>query len=183
MDLKLVTADFARWEGRYPHMYLDTKGLVTVGIGKMLPDVQAARKLGFVVRATGAAAAPGAIAADFNAVRKRKAGMPAKSYQPFTALDLPDPAIDQLLVDELAAFEDQLQKNFARHATYPEPVRRALLDMIYNLGLAGLLKFRKLKIAIEQGDWKGAAAQCHRSGPSDERNEWTRELFLAAAGP
>jgi len=31
-------------------------------------------------------------------------------------------------------------------------------------------------------DWAGAAAQSHRNGPSQERNDWTRQQFLAAAG-
>ncbi len=37
-------------EGNITHMYLDTKGKVTVGIGAMLPDVNAAKKIGFVTR-------------------------------------------------------------------------------------------------------------------------------------
>jgi GH24 family phage-related lysozyme (muramidase) len=55
------------------------------------------------------------------------------------------------------------------------------LDMVYNLGLEGLLKFKKLKAAVESGDWASAAAQSHRNGPSDDRNDWTSDMFLAAA--
>lgn len=31
-------ADIEEWEGNVDHMYLDTRGFVTVGKGKLLPD-------------------------------------------------------------------------------------------------------------------------------------------------
>jgi GH24 family phage-related lysozyme (muramidase) len=157
-----------------------TVGLVTVGIGKMLTDVNAAKEFAFVVRATGNAADPDQILADFSAVKKQKAGMLAKNYKQFTALDLPDPKIDELLLEHLAAFQAQLDKNFSGYRAYPEPAQRALLEMIYKLGLDALLKFKKLKSAIEKRDWKAAASECHRHGPSLERNQWTADLFLEA---
>ncbi len=175
-----ITKDFSRWEGRIAHMYLDTKNLVTVGIGKMLPDVKAAQALPFVVRGTSSAASPAQIAEDFTSVKKQPAAMLAKSYRPFTKLDLPDKAIDDLLLAELVIFEGQLKANFAGYDNYPEPARRALLDMIYNLGLAGLLTFKNLKKAVESANWRTAAAECHRNGPSQQRNDWTHDLFLHA---
>ena len=33
-----------KYEGNVPHMYLDTKGYVTVGVGHLLNDVEAAKK-------------------------------------------------------------------------------------------------------------------------------------------
>ena len=41
-----------QYEGKIPHMYLDTKGYVTVGIGHLLKDVAAAQKVPFLVRNT-----------------------------------------------------------------------------------------------------------------------------------
>ena len=35
-------------EGEIPHLYLDTVGAVTVGVGNMLPGAAAAQKLEFV---------------------------------------------------------------------------------------------------------------------------------------
>ena len=107
--------------------------------------------------------------------------MLAKSYRPFTKLDLTDKAIDDLLLVELEKFDGQLKANFAGYDNYPEPARRALLDMIYNLGLDGLKQFAKLKKAVEAGNWQAAAAECVRKGPSKERNDWTRDRFLQAA--
>lgn len=175
-----TVADFERWEGRIPHMYLDTKGLVTVGVGKMLPDVKAAQALAFVRRADGAAATAAEIKTDFDKVSQQTKGKLASTYEAYTALILPADVIDKLLASVVAGFEADLKANFAGYDFYPAPAKRALLDMVYNLGTAGLLKFKKLKKAVEAAQWKDAAAECHRQGPSQERNDWTRDLFLEA---
>jgi hypothetical protein len=60
-------------------------------------------------------------------------------------------------------------------------VKTALLDMIYNLGPAGLFKgFPHLVAAIQIGAWAQAAEHCMRHGPSATRNDWTRKQFLSA---
>lgn len=179
---EVTLADFERWEGKIAHMYLDTRGYVTIGIGNMLANAAAAKKLAFVVRESGLAATPAQIEADFTAVTKLAAGMPAASYKTHTRLDLPDASINALFKVRIDGFRADLAGSFKDYATYPVAAKRALLDMIYNLGKDGLLKFKKLKAAAEAGNWKEAANQCHRQGPSKERNDWTRELFLEAAG-
>jgi len=176
-----IVADFERWEAKIPHMYLDTEGFVTVGIGNLLADVEAAKTLAFVVRDTGAAATPQEIEADFKDVAKQLKAQLASSYRKYTKLDLPDKAIYALLKIKVDGFKADLLANFKGYADYPAPAKRALLDMIYNLGKGGLLKFKKLKAAAEAGKWKEAAAESHRNGPSQARNDWTRDLFLEAA--
>ena len=57
----------------------------------------------------------------------------------------------------------------------------ALLDMIYNLGPAGLFKgFPHLVAAIQTGAWAQAAEHCTRRGPGPARNNWTQQQFLSA---
>lgn len=162
-------------------MYLDTKGLVTVGIGKMLPSVAAAQALGFVRRSDQMGASAAEIETDFKEVGKQTKGKLAASYKINTKLDLPDDIIFDLLKKVVDGFETDLRKNFKEYDYYPVPAKRALLDMVYNLGLDGLLKFKKLKTAVEAKEWQKAAYECHRNGPSDERNNWTRDKFLEAA--
>ena len=45
--------------------------------------------------------------------------------------------------------------------------------MAFNLGLAGLKKFPTMLHAVDSGDWATAAAQCHRMGIGDARNQYT----------
>ena len=58
------------------------------------------------------------------------------------------------------SFDEQLAGRFPAYASFPDTATLGLLDMIYNLG---------------------AAANCYRVGPSQARNDWTRQQFLAAA--
>src|SRR6266436_4965678 len=99
-EIKLMLVPY---EGNIEHMYLDSKGLVTVGIGNFLPSAEAAQELGFVNRATKNAATKKEISSDFDNVKKQKIGLRARGYREFTAQDLPNQAIDELFrrrVDE-----------------------------------------------------------------------------------
>ena len=173
-----ISADCTRWEGRINHMYLDTVAKVTVGVGRMLPDVGAAQKLAFVRRDTGAAATAADIQRDFEAVSAQPKGLLAASYRKFTQLDLPEAAIDTVLKSVVDQFQAELTRRFAAYASYPGPAKRALLDMCFNLGPAGLGAYLHLKAAVEARNWDVAAKECFRNGISQARNDWTRDLFL-----
>jgi hypothetical protein len=83
----------------------------------------------------------------------------------------------------LEGFEADLRKQLPHYDSLPDCVKLALLDMIYNLGPAGLFKdFPHLMAAIETSAWAQAAAHCMRRGPSPARNAWTRQQFLDAIG-
>jgi GH24 family phage-related lysozyme (muramidase) len=170
------------WEGTLPHMYLDTAGLVTVGVGHMIPDSEAARGLNFVVRADGSAATPDQIAAEHVRISQQQKGLVAQRYLPFTTLDMPDSAIQDLLSADIAYVEAGVRSKFTGYDDYPEPAQDALLDMAFNLGVDGLAgHFPRLRAAAEVRDWATCAAQCHRAGISEERNEKTQALFESAA--
>jgi GH24 family phage-related lysozyme (muramidase) len=177
-----IRDDFNLWEGRVPYMYLDSRGFVTVAVGYMLPHSGAAAELAFVRRADGQPATADQIRAEFATVARQPPNRIASAYRGVTTMELPDAAIDTLLQATVARFQKGLVDNFAGFANYPAPAQRALLDMAYNLGIDGLLKFRKLKAAVEAKQWRSAAAESHRNGPSQDRNDWTRDMFLKAAG-
>src|SRR6267378_4321833 len=81
----------------------------------------------------------------------------------------------------LSGFEADLRGQFPHYDAFPDGVKMALLDMIYNLGPAGLFKgFPHLVAAIQTGAWSQAAEHCMRRGPSAARNDWTRGQFLSA---
>ena len=165
------------FEGSIPWMYRDTVGKVTVGVGLMLPDADAACRLPFEVG--GAAAAETAVRAEFARVEALPMGRAALFYRAASKPELPQGAIDSLLRTVLTGFEDKLREALPVYDAMPDGVKMALLDMIYNLGPAGLLKgFPKLMAAVAAGDWAQAAACCERRGPGAARNLWTRQMFL-----
>jgi GH24 family phage-related lysozyme (muramidase) len=167
------------FEGCVPWMYRDTVGKVTVGVGLMLPDARAAAALPFVVG--GRAATPEEIAAEYARVDAMAMGRASAFYKIPTALVLTQQTIDVKLSGVLAGFEANLRGQFPHYDALPDGVKMALLDMIYNLGPAGLFKgFPHLVAAIQTGAWMQAAQHCMRHGPSAARNDWTRQQFLSA---
>ncbi|MBV9301622.1 MAG: glycoside hydrolase family protein [Acidobacteriaceae bacterium] len=165
-------------EGNLCHMYLDTVGRVTVGVGHMIPNVHEAEKLSFVLHGCTTQATLDQIASDYAKVESQQRGMLAEHYRPFTALDMTPSAIDELLSLDIATMEAGVRAAFHGYDTYPAPAQDALLDMAFNLGVNGLVtKFPHLKAAAEAGDWQTCAAECRRNGISDARNEKTRTLF------
>ena len=63
-----------------------------------------------------------------------------------------------LLRNDIVTVTTQLQKyDWYINA---DPIRRkVLIDMAYNLGITGLLQFRRMIAALERGDYEGAADQ------------------------
>ena len=160
-------------------MYRDTVGKVTVGVGLMLPDAKAAQALPFLLGTR--AATPKEIAAEYARVDAMTMGRASAFYKTPTSLELTQQTIDARLSSVLHGFEADLRTQFPHYDTLPDGVKMALLDMIYNLGPAGLFKgFPHLVAAVENGAWAQAAEHCTRRGPGDARNNWTRQQFLSA---
>ena len=169
------------FEGTVPWMYLDTKGFVTVGVGELLANAAKAETLAFL-DPDGEASTQGAILDEFNRVSALAPAKVAAFYRSPTSPVLPHSAIDTLLMNHLNFFDGQLAGRFQNYAGFPDPAKLGLLDMIYNLGQVGLFQhFPHFMAAVDKQDWLGAAANCHRVGPSQARNDWTQQQFLAAA--
>lgn len=169
-----------RWEGVIPYLYLDSVGLVTIGIGFMLPNVFSASTLPFV-NTSGEPSTQAEIAADFNRVKSLPANKLPTYYHSFSSPLLPQAEINRLLAANVSSFEISLRKMYSGYDTYPDSVKVGLIDMCYNLGSAKLkAQYPKFNRAVQTHNWILAADQCHRNGPSAERNEFTQKLFLEA---
>ncbi len=180
-----MLSDVLHWEGDIHHLYLDNKGLVTVGIGNLVSSAAAAEDLPFVNKGTGAPATREQIAAAFQAVSQLPKGRHAPAYSSATDVRLPEHTVRQLASERLDnEFLPGLRRLFPGFDKFPAAAQRALVDMSYNLGIEGLGRFHDLRKACESGDWQGAATECHRRTCRAERNDWTRQLFLdAGAAP
>lgn len=169
-------------EGIISHMYLDTRGFVTVAVGQLLKTVEAAQELDFVHRDTAQPAGAAEIAEDYASVKRQEAGKIASQYRQFTKLDMPGPAIDALLDKRIEDFEKGLQRDFPQYDSYPDAAKLGLMDMVFNLGNKGVVnKFPTFTRAARSQDWATCARECRRVGISDHRNQMTRELFEEAA--
>ena len=176
--LDVAIAKLESFEGVIPWMYLDTVGKVTVGVGLMLPEVEAAVRLPFSIAGRGATEAE--IAAEFARVDGLPMGRAALYYRGKAGPELEREHIDGLLRTVLLGFEGELRAALTTYDQMPDGVKLALLDMIYNLGPAGLIKgYPRLMKSVAAGNWSECAGQCLRHGPGVARNEWTRQMFLS----
>lgn len=167
-----------RGEGCISHMYLDTVGKVTIGVGNMLPTSEAATKLPFIKRDTGAVATVAEIRTEFESVACREPAKRASSYKQYTKLDLTDDTINELLDRRIAEFESGLRRDFSDYESYPDAVKLSLMDMAFNLGNSGLVnKFPTFTSAALARNWTVCAQECRRNGISDARNEEIKELL------
>src|ERR1700704_6374923 len=163
-------------------MYKDTRGLVTVGVGCMIPDVRTAVTYPFRFGEDGANADQ--ISEDF----ARVSAMPAGHSPAFYLHEHASPRLSPQDIANIAEtrlvgeFIPQLVKLCFAFDAFPLAAKRALCDMIWNLGQHGLAKFHNLLGDINVGNWRGAAQECHRSTCREERNQFVKNLFLQAAG-
>lgn len=192
LDLTTYLPKLKIFEGNVGFMYLDTATppCVTVGVGEMLPNAAAAQKLAFVRRPDPTAKPPvvagpataDEIKADFDNVKKQDGGKASSYYKQFTKLDLPQSVIDSTVNSEIVHFKVSLVASFPDFESYPAEACAALFDMAYNLGMDGLnSKFPTFCKAVKARDWATAAKECHRNGPSDDRNDWTKAQFEKVA--
>jgi len=177
-----IRDDLKADEGCIQHMYLDTRGYVTVGVGHLVRNSEAAKKLRFICRDSGADATPEQIESDYRSVKRQPPAKVASFYKAATALDLPMTEIEALLNQQIDEFEAGIRARLQKYDQFPDDARKALLDMAFNLGIQGLFKkFPKLIAFAEQEDWEGCAKECRRIGISDARNLATKTMFENAS--
>ena len=131
-------------EGYKPRVYIDTEGHPTVGIGFNLDRSDARRRLS-------------AVGANYDRIRDGSE-------------TLTDYQINALFNDDMAnavsCASSWLSQVWYKMST---DQRSAVADMAFNLGCAGLQKFRNMKAALLRGDYGGAAAEMRNS-------KWCRQV-------
>lgn len=177
------------FEGVVPHMYLDTKGNVTVGVGRMLPNAASACALPFVKLGLGGTlqrATADEITEDFDRVKAMQPGMLAVRYEWAGSCVLPEEAVDSLLRSVLQETDAQLPSVFPKYSTWPAPAKLAVLDMAYNLGMGGLRTYHQLirALTLNPPRFDLAEGMCGRDVHESafvRRNAWTEYQFSLAA--
>ncbi len=171
-----------KYEGMVFHMYLDSKGYVTVGIGHLLSAIVDAQKLEFK-NASNKLASKNEIKSDFEAVKKQPANRLASTYKKHTKLTLSAMEINKLTDEHIDSFEKELKRIYTDFNTFPAEVRLALFDLIFNLGMTKLKNtWPVFNRAIKAKDWQKAADNSNRKSPiSAARNKYVKDLLEQAA--
>lgn len=184
--LRAILRDLEEWEGSVPHLYCDSLGNVTIGIGYLVPHVQAAMCLPLRNVGWNRSATPDEKAADFHRVRLQGGGKLAAAYKavpPMPTLRLQPEAVVELGVKKLRdVFLPGLAKLCPGFESYPQQAQSALVDMAWNMGLGKLGEFRHLLAACADGRWDIAARECSVKTSRYSRNAWRARQFAEAAG-
>lgn len=195
-DLKVVLDELQKYEGRTSWLYLDNAATpnVTIGVGCLIANVDAALKLPFHHVTDGLPAVPDEISHDFFRVRAMMGGLLAVRYK--GDLRLAEDAIDQLGFVRLRWFLAKLPAVFPGYDDFPLSVKQVLLDLAWNVGLGapasasheatGLHAWRGLRASCAAGDWLEGAHHCTTANPNniparEARNQWRISGFRQAA--
>jgi hypothetical protein len=186
-------------EGVIDHLYVDVKGLVSIGIGNLVDPIQLAMNLP-MVHVDGAPAGRDEIATEWLRVKNQPAddlGRTAAQLgyrysRRVTTLHLTPEGIDRLVGGKLAQNERILATAFPEWEEWPADAQLATLSMAWAVGPmfhspnAGKGYFPKLTAALRARDFRTAAVECfmpeeaHISGLRP-RNRANRVLYVNAA--
>jgi GH24 family phage-related lysozyme (muramidase) len=174
-----------RFEGYVQWMYLDIKGLVTVGVGNLVDPEASALSLPFVDGGGGRATR-----AQISAEWRKLKGMPSLAAQghlacrAITQLRLSDPDIDALVRQRLAANEAGLAKTFHDWQQWPADAQLGVLSMAWAMGSGFPAKWPRFTAACGAADWLAAAANCRMKETGNPgvvpRNDANQRLFRNA---
>ncbi len=172
-----VISHFKDQEGYVNHFYLDTKGIVTIGIGCVL-TLQQALALPFLNRNTLVNATTAEIKADFDLVSGLEKGKPANYYFPGLHCYLPENVIYDLFGERIKVFVKGLTAILNDFESYSESLKLVLLDMAFSLGISGLaFKFPKFCLAVRESNSEAAATESIRVDVQQTRNEWAFRIL------
>jgi hypothetical protein len=160
-------------------MYQDTGNppSVTCGVGHRILGPEELPSLPFE---------PPANPSDYSRVLTAKRLQFATYYKDLTSCRLNNAGIDQILDKDVRSFVDQLTKKLPQMVDWPINVQEGCVDMAYNLGIAGFMKYGNLIKACNAGDWTTAAKDSFRHGFGDtpermgSRNQKTYNLFVGS---
>ncbi len=88
-----------------------------------------------------------------------------------------------LLLNDIKRIEKELKKNIKFYKTLDDERQYALLDMAFNLGVSGLLKFKRMLQALSDKKYKTASHECLNSRYAKEVGQRAERIaHLLATG-
>jgi len=180
-----------RFEGEVSFMYLDVKGLVTVGIGNLIDPLSEAKKVPFRFKAAnrlrriaGQLATGAEIEAEWDHIKNnpKRALFMSRGYllcEAETNLELGATDLMALFNAKSMANERYLKRVFNDFDSWPADAQLPLMSMAWNLGPAFHRTWPKFTKACQSRDFDAAAQNC--SIPGSERNGPHETLFRNAA--
>ncbi len=188
-----VSKNIEKYEGCIPHLYLDTVGKVTVGIGHMVPNKIAMSTVTMYKKGANNLLVLATLAerhAEYDVITKQPFGRSygAASFKKHTTLIVKDADINVQRDKHILSFYKELTGYYTTANRFvkafdsmPVEVQKALFDMAFNLGITKLKnQYVKFNGFIKLEKWDEAAKQSNRVGISPVRNKYVFDLLKAA---
>jgi GH24 family phage-related lysozyme (muramidase) len=175
------------FEAKIPWMYLDVKGLVTVGVGNLIDPMRAALSLPFVHRDSGALASLNEIIYEWRKmkVNQKLAQWGAKAAGKIASLVLTEESISQLVRSKLLSNEIEIRRWLHNWDNFPADAQLGILSMAWAMGSGFFKKFPQFTQACIVENWTIAAQECYINSTNNKglipRNHADRALFETAA--
>lgn len=180
LDYEELFRDLKKWEGNVLYMYLDSVGLVTVGIGNLLRTVESAQRLPFINVSNGKPATDAEVASAFSAVSQKNAGLHWTKYKLEPSIEISEDTSRDLALTRLRTeFLPGIRRKFPAFDDYPRSAQRFIVDMAYNGGVGYFAK-RHMVGAIERRQWLEAVPLVPTKG-NPRRNAWRETMLRQAA--
>ena len=155
------------FEGVSPYMYLDCEGLVTVGIGHQISDVQMAMAMKFYDRGTTNGANAVHIRNAYNKVlNSGKACELFTVFKQMTHVDLDLNEMERIFNDDVNRTVREIVHTppFTEFETYPAMVQLGILDLAFNMGTSKFAKlFKQFGAALKFRNWAKVAMESRRT--------------------
>ena len=185
-----LQTNLKKYEGHINHLYLDTKGKVTVGVGHLIANRNAVSGVTLYKVKNKLLTQPATLQekmTEYANIAKLPWGKRygAESFESHTTLKMKDFDIKFLLNKHIDSFYLELKniykkdKGFTKNFDdFDSKVQLALFDMIFNLGATKLVNsFPNFNGAIKNDNFKQAAKQSHRLDISEARNKYVEKLL------
>ena len=110
-------------------------------------------------------------------------GQYATNFKSLTKLIISEAVINGQVNKHIKIFESELKRIYGptEFLSFPDNVKLALFDMIFNLGMSKLKNtFPSFNKHLKAGDYKKAATESSRQGISSQRNAYVHYLLSNA---
>jgi len=186
----IVQRKLEEYEGNYNHMYIDSKGKVTIGIGHLIANKSAVVSIMLYKSKHGQPTMPASAKEkqdEYDNILKQRKNYKASWYKQFTTLVMKNTDINTQRDKHITIFYRELSGMYRKTNGFPkdfdampDEVQLALFDMIFNLGQTKLRTiFTKFNNAIKQEKWAEAAKQSNRPDVNSARNAYVKTLLTA----
>ncbi len=99
-------------------------------------------------------------------------------------LELDEDICDMILERKVAKLVERLEKNLPYLPSLPKDAQDVLIEMAYQMGVSGLLKFKKTLMYVESKDYKDASVEMLDSRWAKQTPNRAKKLsdIMASAG-